>query len=357
MKKKSGTFCLPFVFALTGTFFAGTLAGYADEVRFNDGSLIRGKIQRIENGKMTILPTFAPKAFQISMKDVENFSTDDLVFVMMSSGATFAGTVVPGFGNTVSISSLHGIASAGTPEISNLWCKGDQSPAEIALKTKDRRWNFLCESGLTGKSGTNDFLQILLGFAAYNSGEHDRLKLAANFVYSETNSEKSQDNLHLIADYEDRFYTPIQWYARTDNGYNKIARQNFFTTSALGLGYGIITKPDWKLNFRLGAAFRYEAYEEIANIDDVSTPAADIELNHFFVADFGKFSNKINYGPSLNDFYGNFTIFHESYFETAYYADRVGIRIGMSNTYNSIVAQGNKNLESTFYVKLVFKIK
>ena len=353
----AATRLFPFLaYVLAGTFFCATKSA-ADEVRLEDGSLIRGKISRISSGTLTIQPVFAKGVFNIAMKDVENFSTDDAIFMSLASGATFHGTVVPGFGNTISISSINGIAAAGTPEVAELWRKGDLSPAELALKAKDRKWEFTIEAGLNAKNGTDDFVQALIGFNAVNSGQFDKLRLAANFRYSETNGDKSQDNLHLIADYEDKFYAPVQWYTRTDNGYDKMLRQNFFTTSAIGLGYGIIDEPNWSLNFRLGGAFRYEAYEQDAGIDDVSTPALDVELNHYFQADFGKIYNKINYGPSLNDFYGNYTIFHESYFETAYYADRVGIRIGMSNTYNSIVAEGNKNLESTFYVKLVFKIK
>lgn len=335
----------------------GTLAGHADEVRLEDGSLIRGKIQSISGGVLSVMPDFAKSAFKIDMTKVENFSTDDPIFMTMNSGATFHGTVVPGFGNTISISSLHGIAAAGTPEVAELWRQGDLSPAERALKAKDRHWTFTIDAGFTGTSGTTDSAQVLFGMNAYNIGEHDKLHLAANFQYSETNSEKSQDNLHLIADYEDKFFAPIQWYGRTDNGYDKIAKQNFFTMSALGLGYGIINRDNWKLNFRVGAGFRYESYERDAGVEDVSTPTGDFELNHHYSADFGDIVNKINYAPSLDDPSGNYVITHDSYFETAYYADKVGIRIGMSNTYNSIVAVENRHLDSTFYVKIVFKIK
>lgn len=336
---------------------AGTPFARADEVRLEDGSLIRGKIRSISGGVLTVVPDFAKGAFKIDMAKVENFSTDEAIFMMMNSGATFHGTVVPGFGNTISISSLHGIAAAGTPEVEELWRQGDLSPAERALKAKDRHWNFTIEAGFTGTSGTTDFAQALFGMNAYNTGEFDKLHLAATFNYSETNGESSQDNLHLIADYEDKFYAPLQWYGRTDNGYDKIAKQNFFTTSALGLGYGIIDRDNWKLNLRCGAGFRYESYEQDAGVEDVSTPTGDFEINHRYEADFGNVVNKINYGPSLDDPSGDYVISHESYFETAYYEDKVGIRIGMSNVYNSIVAVGNRHLDSTFYVKLVFKIK
>lgn len=335
----------------------GAFVCRADEVRLEDGSLIRGKIKSISAGTLIIVPDFAQSEFKIDMVKVENFSTDEAIFITTNSGATFHGTVVPGFGNTVSISSLHGIAAAGTDEVADLWRQGDLSPSERALQKKDRHWTFTIEAGFTGTSGTTDFAQALFGMNAYNVGEFDRLHLAANFNYSETNSEKSQDNLHLIADYEDKFYAPIQWYGRTDNGYDKIAKQNFFTTSALGLGYGVIDRDNWKLNVRCGAGFRYESYEEDAGVEDVSTPTGDFEINHRYEADFGNIVNKINYGPSLDDPSGDYVIAHESYFETAYYEDKVGIRIGMSNVYNSIVAIGNHHLDSTFYVKLVFKIK
>lgn len=336
---------------------AGTLCVFADEVRLDDGSLIRGKIRGITGGVLTVAPDFAKEIFKIDMAKVENFSTDEAIFMTMKSGATFHGTVIPGFGNSISVTSLHGIAAAGTPEVSELWREGDPSPAERALKSKDRHWNFTIDAGFTGTSGTTDFAQLLFGFTAYNSGPSDMLRLEANFRYSETNGEKSQDNLHIIADYEDKFFSPIQWYARTDNGYDKIAQQNFFTTSALGLGYGLIDRENWSLNFRVGAGFRYESYEEDSGVEDVSTPTGDIELNHTFKARFGKIYNKFNYAPSLDDPHGNYVLTHESYFETAYFENKVGIRIGMSNTYNSIVATDNRHLDSTFYVKLVFKIK
>lgn len=346
---------LGFAVALMGC--AGMNVASADEVRLEDGSLIRGKIKSISGGTLVIAPDFAKSDFKIDMAKIENFSTDEAVFMTTNSGATFNGTVVPGFGNTISISSLHGIAAAGTDEVADLWRVGDLSPAERALQKKDRHWTFTFEAGFTGTSGTTDFAQGLLGMNAYNVGEFDKLHLAANFNYSETNGDRSQDNLHLIADYEDKFYAPLQWYGRTDNGYDKIAKQNFFTTSALGLGYGIIDQSNWTLNIRCGAGFRYESYEEDAGIEDVSTPTGDFEVNHRYSADFGKIVNKINYGPSLDNPSGDYVISHESYFETAYYEDKVGIRIGMSNVYNSIVAVGNRHLDSTFYVKLVFKIK
>lgn len=338
-------------------FCAGAFAAHADEVRLDDGSLIRGKIKSISGGTLIVVPDFAQSEFKIDMAKVENFSTDEAIFMTTNSGATFHGTVVPGFGNTISISSLHGIAAAGTDEVADLWRHGDLSPAERALQKKDRHWTFTIEAGFTGTSGTTDFAQALFGMNAYNIGEFDKLHLCANFNYSETNGDKSQDNLHLIADYEDKFYAPLQWYGRTDNGYDKIAKQNFFTTSALGLGYGVIDRENWKLNVRCGAGFRYESYEEDAGIEDVSTPTGDFEINHYYSADFGKIVNKVNYGPSFDDPSGDYVISHESYFETAYYEDKVGIRIGMTNVYNSIVAVGNRHFDSTFYVKLVFKIK
>ncbi len=336
---------------------SGTIFCHSDEVRLNDGSLIRGKISKISDGTLSIVPDFAKGTFQILMKDVENFSTDDTIFLTTASGATFHGFVVPGFGSTIGISSVHGIATAGTSEVANLWRNGDLSPADEKLKEKERRWNFTIEAGLTGQTGTNDTVQFLLGFTALNSGEFDVLKLSVNFNYKETDHSTTADNLHLIADYSDKFYAPLLWYARTDNGYDNVAKQNFFTTSALGFGYGIIDRRDWELNFRLGVGFKFEGYQLAAEVDDVSTPTLDIEINHTFKADFGKIYNIVNYVPSLEDFTGNYSISHESYFETAYYADRVGIRFGITNSYNSIVATGNEYLETTFYVKLVFKIK
>ena len=121
------------VAALAGT----ALSSSADEVRLLDGSLVRGKITHIRDGIMTIQPSFAEKPLIIKMGEIENFATDDPVFLMMNTDATFYGTVLPGFGDTVSISSPHhGISSAGTPEISWLWRKDDPSPADLRVQKK-----------------------------------------------------------------------------------------------------------------------------------------------------------------------------------------------------------------------------
>ncbi len=343
---------------LAAAFFAGTLAASADEARLLDGSLVRGKIVHIRNGVMTIAPSFSSKNIEIRMSEIENFATDDPVFLMMNTDAIFNGTVLPGFGDTVSISSPHhGISSAGTPEIAWLWRKGDPSPADLRVKKKERLWEFTCTAGLNLTTGTTESFNGRLGFDAVNVGEVDKLRLFSFLRYSEIEDTASEDNFHIGADYNDSKYKPILWYAKTDNGYDRVAKQNFFSTTSLGLGYRIIEN-DWQtLDFRLGGAFRYEAYEENAGVEDVSTLAAEIGFDNEFRLPFGKIVSTVTYSPALDNPQENYKITHHSYLQTIYYEDLVAIKTGMTNSYNSIVAIGNEYLDTTVYVELVFKLK
>ncbi len=343
---------------LVAALFAGTLAASADEVRLLDGSLVRGKIVHIRNGVMTVAPSFSPKNIEIRMSEIENFATDEPVFLMMNTDAIFNGTVLPGFGDTVSISSPHhGISSAGTPEISWLWRKGDPSPADLRVKKKERHWEFTCTAGLNLTTGTTESFNGRLGFDAVNLGEVDKLRLFSYLRYAEVEDNASEDNFHIGADYNDAKYKPILWYAKTDNGYDRVAKQNFFSTTSLGLGYRILEK-DWQtLDFRLGGAFRYEAYEENAGVDDVSTLAAEVGFDNEFRLPFGKIVSTVTYSPALENPQENYKITHHSYLQTIYYEDLVAIKTGITNTYNSIVAKGNEYLDTTAYVELVFKLK
>ncbi len=345
-------------FLFAAFFAAGTLSASADEVRLLDGSLIRGKIVHIRDGLMTIAPSFSKKEIEIQMSEIENFATDEPVFLMMNTDAIFNGTVLPGFGDTVSISSPHhGISSAGTPEIAWLWRKGDPSPADLRVKKKERHWEFTCTAGLNLTTGTTESFNGRLGFDAVNVGEVDKLRMFSSLRYAEVESTSSEDNFHIGADYNDSKYNPVLWYAKTDNGYDRIAMQNFFSTTSLGLGYRFWENKYDTFDFRLGGAFRYEAYEQDAGVDDVSTLALEIGFDNELRLPFGKIVSEFTYSPALDNPQENYKITHHSYLQTVYYENIVAIKTGMTNTYNSIVAVGNKNLDTTVYVELVFKLK
>lgn len=354
MHLRNTIFNLISVFAFT----AGTLVATADEVRLLDGSLVRGEILHIRDGVMTIKPSFSSNNLAIKMSEIENFATDDPVFLMMNTDAIFNGTVHPGFGDTVSISSPHhGISSAGTPEIAWLWRKDDPSPADLRVQKKERHWEFNCTAGLNLTTGTTESFNGRLGFDAVNVGEVDKLRMFTHLRYAETEDTASEDNFHIGAEYNDDKYAPVLWYAKTDNGYDRIAKQNFFSTTSLGLGYRFLENDIDTFDFRLGGAFRYEAYERDAGVDDISTLATEIGFDNELRMPFGKIISSFTYSPSLENPTENYTINHHSYLQTEYYEDLVAIKTGMKNAYNSIVAVGNKNLNTTVYVELVFKLK
>lgn len=344
--------------AAVGFAFAGTIGAVADEVRLNDGSLIRGTIVHVRDGVMTVKPSFAEKEIEIKMSEIENFATDESVFLMMDNDAVFNGVVLPGFGDTVSISSPHhGISSAGTPEISWLWRKGDESPSDLRVAKKERKWEISCSAGLNMTTGTTESFTGRLGFDAINSGETDTLKMFSYLRYSEVDDSASEDNFHIGATYNDTKYKPILWYGKTDNGYDRVDEQNFFSTTSLGLGYRLVESEHDTFDAKLGCAFRYEAYEEDAGVDDVSTLAAEIGFDNTFELPFGKIITEFLYSPAFDDFCGNYKITHHTYLQTVYYEDLVAIKTGMTNEYSSLVADGNEHLDTTIYVELVFKLK
>jgi putative salt-induced outer membrane protein YdiY len=165
-------------------------------------------------------------------------------------------------------------------------------------------------------------------------------------------------------DYKCNFTDHFLWYARTNDGFNKITFIDFFAESALGLGFQAIKEDKHKLEFRLGAGYRYESYHTghwvtIAGEQKTSQSLAglDIGLNYQYEWGWGRFTDAITYMPAFDDV-GNFVLRHEGALEfPVANSENWWIRIGISNDYNSHPASKVRKLETTYFASVVLRWK
>ncbi|MDR1818035.1 MAG: DUF481 domain-containing protein [Puniceicoccales bacterium] len=369
--------------ALAAAALLGSAAGAAaDEIRLKDGTVVHGILAGLEGDILSITPGFnadgSVKTFKFKMADVLTFSSNDPIFIGTGGAASQSadnvahGRVEPTPG-AVKIVTSSGTVTVPLEQVKIAYRTRDDSPEAKALKEMQRKWTVEFFADLRGREGTSRQLGASGGFTAVNSGKNDALTLYAKYNYSRSRENKEKpytkaadDGVGGI-DYKMNLTDVWFWYARTAAGFNKINFVRFYSESAAGGGVNIINQPKHKLDFRLGAAFRYEAYgrdddgvQKTVVVNDkvrtdVSMPALEIGMNYMREWTWGRFTDKITYLPGLVDF-DYYLIHHEAVLELPVANSRSWfVQIGVTNDYNSRPAEGVKKLDTTYFMRVVYR--
>jgi len=363
----------------------GSAAGAAaDEIRLKDGTVVHGVLAGLEGGILSITPGFnadgSVKTFKFKMADVLTFSSNDPIFIGTGGAASQSadnvahGRVEPTPGAVKVITSA-GTVTVPLEQVKIAYRTKDDSPEAKALKEMQRKWTMEFFADLRGREGTSRQLGASGGITAVNSGKNDTLTLYAKYNYSRSRENKDKpytkaadDGVGGI-DYKMNLTDVWFWYARTAAGFNKINFVRFYSESALGGGVNIIKEPKHKLDFRLGAAFRYESYGKDADgvqktvtvndkiRTDLSMPALEIGLNYMYEWSWGRFTDKITFLPGLVDF--NFYLIHHEALVEFPIANTTNwfIQVGITNDFNSRPATGVEKLDTTYFTRIVYRIK
>jgi putative salt-induced outer membrane protein YdiY len=335
----------------------------ADEVRLKDGTVVKGVINSIEAGTLSIVPGYnadgTGKAFKFKLEDIISFNTDEPLFVGTAaieskSADNVAYGKVESTSSGIRVITSTGTSTASVAQIKAAWRTPMESPQAKALDKLARKWTLEFATDLRGKTGNSDQIGAAFGFTAVNSGQNDTLTFRTRYNYQRTDNNKSADDLAAGMDYESRFTESLLWYARTNDGYNKLNQIDFFAECAVGGGMVFINKPNQKLETRLGAGYRYEA---LSDNSERSLPSLDVGVNYQYSWKWGKLESRLTYMPAVEEF-GDYRIKHESYVEfpiaqTHYWR----IRMGMSNDYNSRPQPGVKRLDTTYFTRIVLNFK
>ncbi|MCB1122665.1 MAG: DUF481 domain-containing protein [Verrucomicrobiae bacterium] len=352
--KKSSTLTRSYVGILV-TFLLTTgsiLVLNAGTVKTKDGSVINGKILSVDGGVIKVETSYAGEV-AIQQSEVMTFSSDATINVSTQSGNTFLGTV-QGTGDSIKIAADGGTFETKVENVSAAWQPGEDSPKEKALKAelaaKERKWKYDASVDISGKSGNKDRFASAIGLSAVLESREDRLKFYGSLDLAEEEGNKTADEIKAGVDYSSFFSDSLSWYARIELEQDEIELLDLRSTAAFGIGKHVIKKEDQQLEFRAGLAYRFENFQDGT---EVESPGLDFALIHSKDLGWGRLGNLLTYNPSFEDF-GNYRIFHESFLEMPVGTGEFWkLRLGIANDYNSDPVPGLKEMDTTYFARML----
>lgn len=337
----------------------GALAGilawtgllFGDTLQLNDGSVIKGEIEGIANGKVSIKTSFAG-TLQIAQSSVTAMSTDKELHFAFESGDVLVGQVATEGGKT-EITTVNGAVDVSKNTLQAAWKPGAKSPLEPA-QPKERKWKYELAANVSGRTGNTESNSLGGSFKATLASDNDKLVISAKGTRTEENGTKTADELSGSIDYESLFSKRQSWYTRMKLETNDIKLLDLRTTAAAGYGYYFLKEADHELRGRAGLMYVHESYAEAANIEDSSSPGLDLGLYHMWkIKGFGELVNEVTYTPTFEDF-NDYQIDHTSSLDMPLgNSGAWTLRLGISNDYTSLPAKDTERLDTTYFTKLV----
>lgn len=335
---------------------AGHLMVDAASLVVRDGSRLEGDLVKIDGGKVYFRTAFAG-VLEVAQDQVVSISSDAPVSLRTANGEVFTGPVAPAEAGRVAVRSAAGAATASISAVTSAWGAGERDPqavaAEAAAKAQQRAWAYSLGFDLTGSDGNSRTFAIGLRFTATLEGPQDRLGFYGSYLYQKDNGVRSKDEQIAGVRYTNFFSDKMGWFVRQELERDSFEGIDFRSTSAVGLTYRFINEERMTLEGSAGLSYRYEDYKDPALNGD-GFPGLDFGLAYMWqFADWGKLNTTLNYLPSFDDF-GEYLIDHESSVDVPLgRADFWVLRFGLGNKYNSQPAAGRKDLDTTYFVRLL----
>ena len=323
----------------------------ADTLVLDDGSVIKGVVQTMADGKVSIKTDFAG-LLTIASERVTGFTFDSPVHVALKSGNRFFGkaerTAVE-----LKVQTADGVLTAKPDTIVAAWREGLRDPLAPA-PPQPRKWKYEVAVDVTGKTGNTEKLTTGAGFKAELASDEDRLKFYLRGTYSKENGSTTVDNAVGGVDYENFFSDRQSWYARTQIERDRVTGLDLRSTTASGYGYHFIKSARHMLRGRIGAMYLHESYQDGRSN---TAPGLDLGLHHMLMlGDWGRLVSDLVYTPSIDDLH-DYRLQHETTLDVPLgRSDVWKLRLGVGNEFTSMPAEGSEKLDTTYFSRLVLSL-
>ena len=329
----------------------------ADLVVTTDGSRLQGEILSISvDGNLTLSTTYAGD-LRIPITNVTSIQTDESARLRLDDNRTLTGLLAP--------APAPGVLNVGAPPtavalatVRHLWRVPEEDPLLLAeaklAETRRMKWTNALGFNLSGASGnTEDFG---LGFrldSSYRNKKHGA-DLYLSYNKSHKESLTILDETKTGAEYDNRFSNKLAWYAKTDLETDRLEEIDLRATAATGLKYLFHKTENRSLSLRAGAAFRYEAYEAAA-LGDLDDPAIDFGIEHSReFSEFLSIQSDVTYVPAFDEFSDYLLTQETALVVPLGKKSPWKLSSGLSNSYVSSPAPGNKGLDLKYYLRLTY---
>jgi putative salt-induced outer membrane protein YdiY len=327
----------------------------ADEVRLQDGSVLKGKIGSISNETIAMDTGYAG-ALKLDRAQVVSFSTDEAVYVRLHSGMVVPGVVQGSPTDELVIKGADAQVSTVMASVKEGWVRPEADPEILArdqaVAEMQRKWSFQVAANVNVKSGNTEEKALGLDAQAQLKSKDDELKFYVSVVNKESDGEKTSDERKAGMRYTSYFNDPWGWYVRQELENDSIENIQLRTVSAVGLSRRFINQKQNMLSANAGFSYRSETYKD--NTDSAQNAGLDLGVQHFYrFKNRFEIHNELTYIPSIEDF-ASYLITQKSYLDLPLGDSKVWkVRVGLSNDYTSTPEGGRKGLDTTYYSSLV----
>ncbi len=339
-----------------------SVAALADVVTTSDGSRIVGTVERVADGKLTILTEIAGKLV-IDTSKVTSISTDNRVNVRVNSGDTLVGKMAESTEAAASVvRSELGDISIATSSIVQVWPDGAESPQVTAVREKAQaeieaakpKWTVSLEAGASGDEGNTDTLKARGRFDVKRKTQSDLLNLYLAGDYDEQDDRRTTNEYYGGIRYENSLTERWYWYARTELEFDEFENLDLRATAAAGVGYYWLKRPEHELKTSLGLGYRHESYDGDRTEDDA---IVDFGLDYRRdLSPWAQFIHSATYSPNIEDT-DNYRFTLDTALLVPFKDDRWAWKVGMRNEYNSRPQGDLDRLDNTYYTSIVLSLK
>lgn len=328
------------------------LPARADTVTLKDGSVVHGKILKIEGGVITLSTGFAGD-LAIKQDQVAGFQTDEPVFVKTKDNSTVLGKVGEKDAE-LAVVNANGSYTTKVDGIKSSWLQGAEDPELLALR---RHWVVEVSTDISGKSGNSTGFSEAIGAVATLKTPTDALKFYASANHSVANQQTSQDAYKGGVEYNSFFSPVLSWYVSSELMQDNVKDIALRVSTLGGLGWSPVRTKAEDLQLRLGLSYRYETYNTVPATPNYASAGLNFALVHRLdIPSVGVMNNSLGFVPSFKDT-SNFVVDHDSNLTMPFGGSKLwSLRFGVSNEYTSKPVALAKKLDTTYYARLVLNI-
>lgn len=340
---------------LTALLFVG-LSVQAATLSLTDGSVIKGDLEKVHDGKVYFKTGFAG-VLEIPQAQIAGLNSETPVAIHTESGEVFEGSVVTAPSGAMTVSSSGGSVKTNISTVKSAWKPDGRDPIVLAreaeMEGKLRKWAYTAGVDISGSDGNSENFGSALHFEAKLEGPEDRLLMYASYKYKETSGIRSEDEQKGGIKYTNFFSEKLGWYVREEIERDSFEGIDFRSTTGAGLSRRWIKEERKSLETSAGFSYRFEGYSDPL-LSDEGFAGLDFALDYMWqFADWGKLVTHFSFLPSVDDF-GDHLIEHESGVDIPLgTADAWVLRFGLSNQYNSNPNSGREKMDTTYFTRLI----
>lgn len=235
---------------------AASSSAFADEILFNNGDRLTGKIVNVEGGKMTIDTKLAGQ-IKVDTKDIKTFTSEAPIEIRTKGGEKITATATAAEPGTVKVTGAAGGAPAKTVSV-----------ADMKYVNFSEAWTGDVVAGALFSRGNTFTDNANVAFDLMRRTEQDRWTFGGAYNFGRqrdaTTGDKTTttDNWFAQGKYDYFLNEKLYAFASFRYEHDRIANLDRRMTPSIGLGYQWVETPDLFFNTEAGLAYVCEHFED-----------------------------------------------------------------------------------------------